>query len=640
MRRTCLIFLLISCAHSAFSQATDTLRQVSKSAYRPALRLSASLRNNVVLDSAVLAYYSQESLTSLLAQQSYSFVRQYGTNGPATLLLRGASAAQTAVRWNGVPIQNGATGIVDLSLIPVAALNRVTVATGSAGSYEGSGAVGGVLYLNSPQASFDDTRSGAASLAGGSFSNYVVSGKAMLSSRKWAGYVGIQHQQAENDFEYTDQFGHAVRLDNAKIKGQNIQAGLAGKLSQKDVLTLSLWANRYRREIPPALFESYSVKESKDAGFKSALSWQRSNTGSAFGATASVINDWFEYRDSAIALLSKYETRQLYGNFWARKFLPHHIVLEAQVPVQCNYFIGGEGREISRAALVAAGTKSFFQGLHDTGISGSPIQAARATISLNGRAEAIEDKTIFLGDFSAAFALTASFSLRAAVGNTYRYPTLNERYYFPGGNKNLKPETGWSTEAGYDWKPGRGKAAITFAHSATVYYRDIKDWIIWFGGAVWTPHNIAEVVSKGIETNNKLSWRRSRIVYHVSAGGSAVSSATVRSAVPGDGSIGHQIPYAPRLVAQGNIGFNTAAWRFNYNQTYTADRYYNSDETGLLQAYATGNMQAGWLCRHKSWSLDVAATLQNMWDARYAEVSGRPAMGRNFLLSCTVAYFK
>jgi len=56
------------------------------------------------VDSATLQQYQLQSMGNLLSQQEPVFVKSYGFNELATLSFRGASAAQSAVYWNGVPI--------------------------------------------------------------------------------------------------------------------------------------------------------------------------------------------------------------------------------------------------------------------------------------------------------------------------------------------------------------------------------------------------------------------------------------------------------------------------------------------------------------------------------------------------------
>ena len=86
-------------------------------------------------------------MASLLAQQEPVFVKSYGFNGLATLNFRGSSSAQSQVLWNGVPIQNAALGIADISTLPVSFMAKVNIVYGGSAALWGSGNVGGALML-------------------------------------------------------------------------------------------------------------------------------------------------------------------------------------------------------------------------------------------------------------------------------------------------------------------------------------------------------------------------------------------------------------------------------------------------------------------------------------------------------------
>src|ERR1043165_3827875 len=95
------------------------------------------------------------ALSTLLSQQMPVFVKSYSFNGLATLHFRGASAAQSQVLWNGVPIQNASLGVADVSTMPVLFMNKVSVVYGGSGALLGSGNVGGALLLENEQPLFD-----------------------------------------------------------------------------------------------------------------------------------------------------------------------------------------------------------------------------------------------------------------------------------------------------------------------------------------------------------------------------------------------------------------------------------------------------------------------------------------------------
>src|SRR4051794_65889 len=125
MGRLIAVLLFLFSGTYAMGQDTTALPTVTKSLSANRIIRKFPVVNGAYFDSGQLALYKSQSVGALLAQQSTAFIRNYGINGLTTLSIRGASSAQTAVRWNGVPIQNGATGICDLSLFPVAMIDNL-----------------------------------------------------------------------------------------------------------------------------------------------------------------------------------------------------------------------------------------------------------------------------------------------------------------------------------------------------------------------------------------------------------------------------------------------------------------------------------------------------------------------------------
>ena len=253
----------------------------------------------------------------------------------------------------------------------------------------------------------------------------------------------------------------------------------------------------------------------------------------------------------------------------------------------------------------------------------------RLNLSANARGEVINTRHVLLPGVNASFGSTEWLTIRGNLQKTYRAPTLNELYYNPGGNTSLKPENGWTEDAGYTLHGTNGR--LSFNHDVSLFNRDIHDWILWLGGAIWTPHNIAQVHSRGIETENSLLYTTGPWKLHVGVNTSYVIATTVSSYIPNDGSIGKQLPYTPRYNGQANAGFSFKAFTFNYNQTYTGYRFTVSDESGYLAPYKTGNVQVLYSIHVRHRALILTGQCNNVWNERYTVVANRPMPGINLL---------
>lgn len=626
-----LLLILLSFPFISLSQTQrDTLKEVKVKGRH---NVSSDVKVNEFspgqkvqsLDSALLSHYQGQSLATLLAQQAQVFVKSYGFNGLATLSFRGASAAQSSVLWNGVPIQNAALGLADVSLLPVLFNSKVNVVYGGSAALWGSGNVGGALMLENDAPVFSNHHKKLDISGGvGSFRQYSGGLKASYSWSKWFMATNVFIQTAKNDFPYTNEAGKQVNMANDHLDSKAAQLVIAHRFNENNIASITGWWQQYEREIPPALFEPVSNKKQNDASLRILADWYRKKNASVWYAKMALMQDEVKYQDDAVLLSTDNKVYSYYEEVgWKQSFKDKGQII-VFVPIHAAWLNQADGNKVQdKEALAGAASRKFF--------------GDKLNVSLNARAESIHNykpgvesrELVLLPGGNASYQLFSWCLLRANVQKTYRTPTLNELYYFPGGNTSLKPEHGWSEDAGYkvNLKVGR----LLVHHDLSVFNREINDWILWLGGAIWTPHNIAQVHSRGVETENTLIWPIGKWKFHMGINTSYILSTTETSYIYNDGSIGKQIPYTPRYNGQANIGFEYRQVSFNYNQTYTGYRFLTNDESEYILPYQTGNIQAAVNTKLKNRAIQFSLQCNNIWNNQYQIVSNRPMPGINWL---------
>lgn len=622
-----LIVLLLSFSVSK-GQLADTLKEV-KIRGRKKMQVSNDERINVYspgqkivsFDSITLKQYQFQSVANLLAQQSPVFIKTYGINGLATLSFRGASAAQSQVYWNGVPLQNAAMGVSDVSLLPVSLMNKVNLVYGSSSAMWGSGNVGGALVVENEKPYFDTTNIFHHSVyaVAGSFSQYQLGLRTGFSTGKWYVAVNGFGQSAKNNFNYTDG-GLTRKMSNASLSSGVGLVQVAYKADSKNIVSLTGWYQQYYREVPRALFEAQSVKNQRDESLRLLADWGRNGKTVQSSLKVSYIKDHMQYRDTLALLNTKNASNQLYAEVAARFAVGMHHRIMIMTPVSVQWVDSAGISKTNTQNRYALAANYLYTDLN-----------SKLRIALNLRGETVDNNSYLLPGGNLAYDIANWLTIKGNAQKTYRVPTINELYYNPGGNRNLQPESGWSTDAGYVFHSRSANRAV-LSHGLSAFNRVIDNWIVWFGGAIWTPHNIATVHSRGVETDNKLTVGLGKLNLHVALNTSYVLSTTISSYISGDGSIGKQIPYAPRYNGQVNIGFNIKQLYFNYNHTYTGYRFITIDESQWLMPYNTGNVQILYTLPAGGNNLQFTAQCNNVWNKRYQVVNGRPMPGINLLL--------
>lgn len=582
----------------------------------------------LVVDSQWMAQYALQNLSQLLSQQVPVFVKSYGINSMATLNFRGSSSAQSQVLWNGVPLNSASSGMTDVSMLSVNNFEQIHIAYGGSSSLTGSGNVGAALLLNNDFSAVDATKKWQTKLGSeaGSFGQFKLSVQQQYATKKMFVSLKLMQQQARNNFDYLAQNGQQINLDNAKFNSNSVMLNFGYHLSPKTHLKFATWYQEYNREIPPALFEQSSSKQQKDKALRFLLDIETNVKNNKLYTKSSFSREEMKYKDEAISLSTNNSIYQYFQEFgWKKQLNSKHEFLFF-VPITVAWTLPANDSQTRYQRRIAAAAAYRYKTFQE-----------KLQLAINARAEQINSQTIFLSGANAAYSFHPFFKLRANIQSSYRAPTLNEWYYLPGGNINLKPERGWNADAGYELKiPLNNKWSIL--HDLSVFNRQIKDWILWFGGSIWTPHNIAEVHSRGLETNNNLVFQESDWRIYFGLNTSFVLATTTESYLPNDGSIAKQIPYSPRYNGQSNIGASFKKISFNYNHTYTGYRFTTTDESQYLQPYQTGNFYVSYRLKIKKLYCSFNASCNNAWNEQYQIVNLRPMPGRNWALGISLVY--
>src|SRR5690606_15705360 len=99
--------------------------------------------------------------------------------------------------------------------------------------------------------------------------------------------------------------------------------------------------------------------------------------------------------------------------------------------------------------------------------------------------------------------------LGASVAKNMKFPTLNDLYWVPAGNPNLKAETSTNLELQFSTSSLKLSNQIYSGFAFTVYRYDIQNYIQWQPTAFgyWRAENLKEIESNGLEMEGELYWK-------------------------------------------------------------------------------------------------------------------------------------
>ncbi len=565
------------------------------------------------------------NIAELLSAESGVFIKSYGLGSLSTSSLRGGSAGHTLVLWNGLPLQSPMLGLLDLSLLPINSAEEVTLQKGGKSAAWGSGAIGGLISLkNKPD--FSHKFSLNSSVAVGSFGYRQQQFQYGFGSKKFQSRTKVFSQQAENDFSYFIAENLPDRKQsNARLSQQNILQDLYWKLKSNQQISVHLWQQYSDRQIPPTNVQNLSVAHQDDRSLRGIINWKKVGERTVLQVKGGFVKEDLDYFDDQQLLESRSSFETLFGEF------------TTQFAFQNN-------------TIFHVGMTQFYTKAESAGYQNAPSESRTALFAsyrLEGekwqiqtslREELVNSKFIPLtSDIGGQVQLFPRLHIKGKVSRNYRLPTLNDRFWKPGGNENLLAESGWSQEmtlAADLIKSKRTQANF----SLTGFNRTIKNWIWWSrreGESYWSAQNLAEVWSRGLETRFSIAHQINNLTLSLKTGYDFIQSTNKIAIENPQIEAGSQLFYTPkhRFFANGKVKWKTFV--LAYQQQFSgATEGVNED----LPSYFFSNLRLQNNFAQNGINGSIFLNINNLWDTDYFIIERRPMPGRHFQIGINFSF--
>ncbi|MDE5788694.1 MAG: TonB-dependent receptor, partial [Bacteroidaceae bacterium] len=225
---------------------------------------------------------------------------------------------------------------------------------------------------------------------------------------------------------------------------------------------------------------------------------------------------------------------------------------------------------------------------------------------------------------------------KASVARNYRYPSMDDLYYKPGGNPALRPEKGVTYDGGIECRVQQKAYSVKANLSAFDSY--ITDWILWTPNAkgYWQPSNLKKVHSYGMELTLTSEVRIKRDWRFSVMGNYAYTSSVNKSdrQTVNDASYGKQLVYVPRHTANflGTLSWKT--WTLQYQWVFYSERFTTTSNevsyiTGRLKPYYMNNVSLEKTFQWRKVHASLKGVVNNILGSEYVTVLSRPMAGRN-----------
>ncbi|MFN4973088.1 MAG: TonB-dependent receptor [Bacteroidota bacterium] len=611
-------------ASATQAQLHDSLAEVQIQAHR-FQQYRAGYRS-IYIDSSIRNIYHTMSLADLLAHTTPAVVRSYGYGTAATVSLRGSTAEQTAVLWNGFNLQSHVLGLFNLSLFPVDWVDDITLQTGGNGALFGSGAVGGCVLLNT-RLSFDKSWNTKAAFTLGNYGfnrQFISLG---YSTGKYAIRAKTMRLSSRNDFSFanTSLPGNPTqRMANAQQLHWVVTTDQLWRISSTQTLQLNTWWQQQNMELPSAMTEPASDARQTDYALRTALNWNLKRKTGMVAARTALFNDKLNYTKqssgiqssmNAVTWVSEAEFTQKIGQKLRFQSGLHYTFARAE---NSGYH---SPKELNRAAW-------YYSAAYNSN---------RLRIHQSGRIELADGRRVpFMPALGVEFQLHKKLKLTGNVARSYRLPTLNEMYWQPYGNSQLLPESGWNGDVGFrilnHWSHAQAEVGVNY------FERLMINQIIWLmRGMDPEPLNARKTYTQGAEFYGRAAVNLAngiRAVWNIQM--NYTHAQNKESIRPGDNSADKYVIFIPRLTHQHQLSIEHRLVSIALSHQYTGMRYITTDNSQSADAYHTTNAAVTYRIYRKLHQFALTWHAFNLTNQAYTIMPFRPMPGRNYQF--TISY--
>ncbi len=472
-----------------------------------------------ILTDSLLRANSGKSLTDLLNQQAGLTV--VGSNQPLgsfqSVFMRGAAGGYTLILLDGVPLYDPSTteGNFDLNFIPLDQIARVEILKGGQSTLYGSDAMAGVINIITTRAKPGLQLNGL--LTAGSYGTFRRSIGLGGAVGKTTYQLSASRTTATGFSSAYDPTG-AQNFDKDGFAQTTVRAGLTHRLTPKLMASVSGLYSAYRADIDGGAFvddRDYTTRNlTRQLGGSLDYTLSRGRIVLTYRINQSERN----YLDD-----STYVPKNAFSTFIQSRYGAVSHVGE----VYTNLSLSGALELVAGLDYRAQNTTQTYVSYSQYGkYEADPISAAQAQINMvSGFASLILKNT---GGFGAEvggrlnrhsvyggnttytvnpYYTVGRLKLLANVSSSFKDPSLYY-LYSPYGNRDLKPETATTYEAGAQLFGSRQQTYIR----AVYFKRDVRD-VVFFQSLDTEPYgryiNLNRQQDEGLELD--LAYRTGKL---------------------------------------------------------------------------------------------------------------------------------
>lgn len=630
-------FVLVSCSIKIFAQENSTVQlpdtilldEVVK--YGDCSKYQAGAKIETI-NAIQISNVQAGGIDQLLMRYTPIYVKA-DAGGLSSVHIRGTSSSHSNIMFGGININSLTLGDCNLSNVTSFLFDELHIQYGSSATMNGSGAIGGAIYLDEKHLWTKGTKL-AAKYSMGSFGEQSYGLKLHLGNGKWESATKFLKFTSNNNFSFintaTGDVEHKGGIpdvqEGAKIDNFNIIQQINYLFGPNESFKSSFWYADSWHQVQLNMQENHvhkTPKELNDNNFRSWVEYKNGNRNLKYNISAGYVHDKQIY-DADMSQKIQTDRGIIDANVWQKLF------------EKLDYRTGAKFMHVVPDVYSYSDTVIPYEQHLELYFATNyqPVEGLR--FSANFRQQFVSNYDVpFTPALGAEYSVLRNSShhilAKLNVSKHYRVPTLNDRFWGNQGNIDLKPEDGVGLDMGatYRWNDDIGQSLNL---QANLFYIDIENWIEWRNKGTWIPVSLGRVISKGIEFHGdaKLKWGRSFSEFLLNYTFNPAEKIET-------GKPTQQLIYIPMHMANASYSFQYEKFRAFIDGSFTGSRFNNyaaseSSRRDDLDPYFLANCGLAYQLSIMEQMFSLSFSANNIFNVDYQNQKYYAMPGINFKL--------
>ncbi len=553
-----------------------------------------------------LRHVSSNSITQMLDQSNNIYLKTNGGSGSITFSARGGSSSQSQIFWDGIQIGSPMLALSDLSTVAFSHFESLVIEQGNEALWAHSGIFGAAVNLQE----LEEKQGTGINWQLGSFGQQKMSGTTGFDCGNFYMNSSLSYNELGDTYRYRDSGAKATQRNSQLQQFSHLhQLGLK---TPKDHLHLTTWWTNTQRGIPP-IIGTNTRDQQRDLSFRSKFSW--THTG-RFNPKLT-----FAYRKESILY------NALYSEF---RDLQQKLILSHNIDKWNFQGLLNAQQSIAEADNYTEQAAQFNTSL---GLNVNYTFNEQWQSEFAFKQQWQKDKLlppVLLGKM--IFHAHKDVKISYSFGRNIRLPSLNDLFWQPGGNPDLKPEH--STSHQFDLSYYSPSIAPDLKVLLGLYHSKVSNWLQWQvdDQNIWLAQNLDAVISQGLDLDIQLRSRLNKIQIFSDL---SLSLSSTKNKAPNRGfgeTYNKQLLYSPQFQCRIGQRLVYNSWSLQANLHSNSRRYINPENTESLDAFVILDLQASHRWPLPKGSIELWLASRNITDISYFQVAQRPLPGRSFEL--------